>query len=136
MSQKEKGTNSSIYLACLNMSKGFKFINQELINSQRQHIDLKNNSLCCCFLYLQLSNYCSFEGVLYCRPHYDQLFKRTGSLDKSFEGIIFLLDSNTFHLSALPFIMILNLFFFLLYILSGTPKILKPEKHVEEVLSS
>ncbi|KAK9941862.1 hypothetical protein M0R45_007555 [Rubus argutus] len=36
---------------------------------------------------LKLSNYCSFEGVLYCRPHYDQLFKRTGSLDKSFEGI-------------------------------------------------
>ncbi|XP_054777447.1 LIM domain-containing protein WLIM2a-like isoform X2 [Prosopis cineraria] len=34
----------------------------------------------------QLSNYCSFEGVLYCRPHYDQLYKRTGSLDKSFEG--------------------------------------------------
>lgn len=48
-----------------------------------------------CFLHLQLSNYCSFEGVLYCRPHYDQLFKRTGSLDKSFEGKNFLLDSNT-----------------------------------------
>ncbi|KAL4353390.1 hypothetical protein GQ457_06G002990 [Hibiscus cannabinus] len=37
---------------------------------------------------LKLSNYNSFEGVLYCRPHYDQLFKRTGSLDKSFEGYI------------------------------------------------
>lgn len=36
---------------------------------------------------LKLSNYNSFEGVLYCRPHFDQLFKRTGSLDKSFEGI-------------------------------------------------
>ncbi|CAN0890697.1 LIM domain-containing protein WLIM1 [Linum grandiflorum] len=35
---------------------------------------------------LKLSNFCSFEGVLYCRPHFDQLFKRTGSLDKSFEG--------------------------------------------------
>uniref|UniRef100_A0A453K2Z3 LIM zinc-binding domain-containing protein n=1 Tax=Aegilops tauschii subsp. strangulata TaxID=200361 RepID=A0A453K2Z3_AEGTS len=34
----------------------------------------------------QLANYNSFEGVLYCRPHFDQLFKRTGSLDKSFEG--------------------------------------------------
>ncbi|KAI9083207.1 hypothetical protein K1719_034739 [Acacia pycnantha] len=33
----------------------------------------------------QLSNYNSFEGVLYCKPHFDQLFKRTGSLDKSFE---------------------------------------------------
>lgn len=40
------------------------------------------------FLYLfQLSNFNSFEGVIYCRPHFDQLFKRTGSLDKSFEGI-------------------------------------------------
>jgi len=37
-------------------------------------------------MYLQLSNYNSFEGVLYCKPHFDQLFKRTGSLDKSFEG--------------------------------------------------
>ncbi|KAG5131053.1 hypothetical protein JHK84_037450 [Glycine max] len=36
---------------------------------------------------LLLSNYCSFEGVLYCKPHFDQLFKKTGSLDKSFEGI-------------------------------------------------
>ncbi|KAL8225432.1 hypothetical protein R6Q57_017989 [Mikania cordata] len=35
---------------------------------------------------LKLSNYNSFEGVLYCRPHFDQLFKKTGSLDKSFEG--------------------------------------------------
>ncbi|GJZ68273.1 LIM domain-containing protein WLIM1-like protein [Tanacetum coccineum] len=35
---------------------------------------------------LKLSNYNSFEGVLYCRPHFDQLFKQTGSLDKSFDG--------------------------------------------------
>ncbi|KAL2318445.1 hypothetical protein Fmac_032321 [Flemingia macrophylla] len=35
---------------------------------------------------LKLSNYNSSEGVLYCKPHFDQLFKRTGSLDKSFEG--------------------------------------------------
>ncbi|CAA2983647.1 LIM domain-containing WLIM1-like [Olea europaea subsp. europaea] len=38
------------------------------------------------FYFLQLSNYCSYEGVLYCKPHFDQLFKMTGSLDKSFEG--------------------------------------------------
>lgn len=43
---------------------------------------LKLMSLIC----FQLSNYNSFEGVLYCRPHFDQIFKRTGSLDKSFEG--------------------------------------------------
>ncbi|KAL2513488.1 LIM domain-containing protein WLIM1 [Forsythia ovata] len=47
---------------------------------------------------LKLSTFNSFEGVVYCRPHFDQLFKRTGSLEKSFEG---------------------------------TPKILKPEKLVD-----
>uniref|UniRef100_A0A0C9S6C7 TSA: Wollemia nobilis Ref_Wollemi_Transcript_11268_1180 transcribed RNA sequence n=1 Tax=Wollemia nobilis TaxID=56998 RepID=A0A0C9S6C7_9CONI len=35
---------------------------------------------------LKLSNYSSYEGVLYCKPHFDQLFKKTGSLEKSFEG--------------------------------------------------
>ncbi|XP_057430453.1 LIM domain-containing protein WLIM1-like [Lotus japonicus] len=35
---------------------------------------------------LKLSNYNSFEGVLYCKPHFNQLLKRTGSLNKSFEG--------------------------------------------------
>jgi cysteine/glycine-rich protein len=35
---------------------------------------------------LKLSNYSSFEGVLYCKPHFDQLLKMTGSLDKSFDG--------------------------------------------------
>ncbi|CAI9769168.1 unnamed protein product [Fraxinus pennsylvanica] len=47
---------------------------------------------------LKLSNFNSFEGVVYCMLHFDQLFKRTGSLEKSFEG---------------------------------TPKILKPEKLIE-----
>ncbi|KAG5121486.1 hypothetical protein JHK84_039826 [Glycine max] len=37
--------------------------------------------------YESLSNYCSFEGVLYCKPHFHQLFKMTGSWDKSFEGV-------------------------------------------------
>ncbi|KAH6823592.1 GATA type zinc finger transcription factor family protein [Perilla frutescens var. hirtella] len=35
----------------------------------------------------QLGNFNSIDGVLYCKHHFDQLFKRTGSLDKSFEGI-------------------------------------------------
>ncbi|XP_047959085.1 LIM domain-containing protein WLIM1-like [Salvia hispanica] len=35
---------------------------------------------------LKLSNYSSYEGVVYCKPHFDQLFKRTGSLSKSFKG--------------------------------------------------
>ncbi|KAK8714305.1 hypothetical protein V6N13_149498 [Hibiscus sabdariffa] len=56
---------------------------------------------------LKLSNYNSFEGVLYCRPHFDQLLKRTGSLEKSFEA---------YEQSA---------------ILSGTPKIVKPERQKE-----
>ncbi|KAJ4965599.1 hypothetical protein NE237_017448 [Protea cynaroides] len=38
-----------------------------------------------CGFSLQLSNYCSFEGVLYCKPHFEQLFKLTRSLDKGFE---------------------------------------------------
>ncbi|KAK4749638.1 hypothetical protein SAY87_027087 [Trapa incisa] len=32
---------------------------------------------------LELSNYSSYDGVLYCKPHFDQLFKVT---DKSFQG--------------------------------------------------
>ncbi|KAI9126894.1 hypothetical protein K1719_002490 [Acacia pycnantha] len=43
-------------------------------------------SIISCRIIAQLSNYCSFEGVLYCKPHYDQLLKKTGSLEKSFEG--------------------------------------------------
>ncbi|XP_042442583.1 LIM domain-containing protein WLIM1-like [Zingiber officinale] len=35
---------------------------------------------------LKLGNFNSFEGVLYCKPHFDQLYKSTGSLEKSFEG--------------------------------------------------
>ncbi|KAK1417556.1 hypothetical protein QVD17_26685 [Tagetes erecta] len=35
---------------------------------------------------LKLSDFNSFDGVVYCKPHFDQLFKRTGSLEKSFEG--------------------------------------------------
>lgn len=39
-------------------------------------------------IFLQLSNFNSFDGVVYCRPHFDQLFKRTGSLENFFEGLI------------------------------------------------
>lgn len=35
---------------------------------------------------LKLSDYSSFEGVLYCKPHFEQLFKLTGSFEKSFEA--------------------------------------------------
>ncbi|XP_073396366.1 LIM domain-containing protein WLIM2b isoform X2 [Physcomitrium patens] len=35
--------------------------------------------------FAQLGNYASLEGVLYCRPHFDQLLKTTGSFEKSFD---------------------------------------------------
>ncbi|KAJ3682681.1 hypothetical protein LUZ60_012908 [Juncus effusus] len=35
---------------------------------------------------LQLSNYSSMEGVLYCKPHFEQLFKETGSYNKNFQS--------------------------------------------------
>ncbi|KAL0317116.1 UNVERIFIED_CONTAM: LIM domain-containing protein WLIM2b [Sesamum angustifolium] len=30
--------------------------------------------------------YSSMEGVLYCKPHYEQLFKETGSFSKNFQS--------------------------------------------------
>ncbi|XP_077214607.1 LIM domain-containing protein WLIM2b-like [Tasmannia lanceolata] len=33
---------------------------------------------------LKLSNFSSLDGVLYCKPHFEQLFKETGSFTKSF----------------------------------------------------
>ncbi|CAL4921922.1 unnamed protein product [Urochloa decumbens] len=33
-----------------------------------------------------LSNYSSFEGVPYCKAHFEQLFKETGSYNKSFQS--------------------------------------------------
>ncbi|KAI5670544.1 hypothetical protein M9H77_10908 [Catharanthus roseus] len=35
---------------------------------------------------LKLSSYSSMEGVLYCKPHYEQLFKETGSFSKNFQS--------------------------------------------------
>lgn len=35
---------------------------------------------------LSLSNYSSIEGVPYCKPHFEQLFKETGSYNKSFQS--------------------------------------------------
>lgn len=33
---------------------------------------------------LKLSNYSSMEGVLYCKPHFEQLFKESGNFNKNF----------------------------------------------------
>lgn len=35
---------------------------------------------------LKLSNYSSMEGVLYCKPHFDQLFRETGNFNKNFQS--------------------------------------------------
>ncbi|KAK4487286.1 hypothetical protein RD792_006108 [Penstemon davidsonii] len=35
---------------------------------------------------LMLSNYSSMEGVLYCKPHFEQLFKETGNFSKNFQS--------------------------------------------------
>ncbi|KAL5981571.1 LIM domain-containing protein WLIM2a [Asimina triloba] len=34
---------------------------------------------------LSMSNYSSMDGVLYCKPHFEQLFKETGSFTKNFQ---------------------------------------------------
>ena len=75
---------------------------------------------------LQLGNYNSFEGVLYCRPHFDQLFKRTGSLDKSFDGHKHLFK----HLICIPFFppQLITQSAPPFLFPAGTPKITKPEK--------
>ncbi|KAL0382085.1 UNVERIFIED_CONTAM: LIM domain-containing protein WLIM2a [Sesamum calycinum] len=36
---------------------------------------------------LKLSNYSSMEGVLYCKPHFEQLFKESGSFSKNFQSL-------------------------------------------------
>lgn len=42
---------------------------------------------CChCKGTLKLSNYSSMEGVLYCKPHFDQLFKESGNFNKNFQS--------------------------------------------------
>ncbi|XP_020594990.1 LIM domain-containing protein WLIM2b-like [Phalaenopsis equestris] len=35
---------------------------------------------------LQLSNYSSMEGVLYCKPHFEQLFREAGNFNKNFQS--------------------------------------------------
>ncbi|KAL5077198.1 hypothetical protein RYX36_016182 [Vicia faba] len=35
---------------------------------------------------LKLSNYSSMEGVLYCKPHFEQLFKEHGNFSKNFQS--------------------------------------------------
>eukprot|EP00475_Leptophrys_vorax_P030100 TRINITY_DN4481_c0_g1_i2.p1 TRINITY_DN4481_c0_g1~~TRINITY_DN4481_c0_g1_i2.p1 ORF type:complete len:367 (-),score=57.62 TRINITY_DN4481_c0_g1_i2:319-1377(-) len=41
-----------------------------------------------CKATVNLNNYSAIEGVPYCKPHYEQLFKQTGSYTRSFQGAI------------------------------------------------
>nr|XP_009772727.1 PREDICTED: pollen-specific protein SF3-like [Nicotiana sylvestris]XP_016499835.1 PREDICTED: LIM domain-containing protein WLIM2b-like [Nicotiana tabacum] len=35
---------------------------------------------------LKLSSYSSMEGVLYCKPHFEQLYKESGNFNKNFQS--------------------------------------------------
>ncbi|KAK7295050.1 hypothetical protein RJT34_17953 [Clitoria ternatea] len=39
-----------------------------------------------CKGYLTMSTYSSMDGVLYCKPHFEQLFKESGNFSKNFQG--------------------------------------------------
>ncbi|KHG06745.1 Pollen-specific protein SF3 [Gossypium arboreum] len=39
-----------------------------------------------CLTYFQLGTYSSMEGVLYCKPRFEQLFKETGNFNKNFQS--------------------------------------------------
>ncbi|KAM0003194.1 putative transcription factor interactor and regulator LIM family [Helianthus debilis subsp. tardiflorus] len=45
--------------------------------------------LLCDVCMICLSNYSSTEGVLYCMPHFEQLFKESGNLNKNFTSRTF-----------------------------------------------
>ncbi|KAG6760143.1 hypothetical protein POTOM_036644 [Populus tomentosa] len=58
---------------------------------------------------LKLSNYSSMEGVLYCKPHFEQLFKETGNFNKNFQSRMFLI------LAEIDFFSITLCFWFLVF---------------------
>ncbi|KAK6261427.1 hypothetical protein QUC31_007243 [Theobroma cacao] len=39
-----------------------------------------------CKATLKLGNYASMKGVLYCKPHFEQLFKEMGNFNKNFQS--------------------------------------------------
>ncbi|KAK2663823.1 hypothetical protein Ddye_002397 [Dipteronia dyeriana] len=82
---------------------------------------------------LKLSNYSSFEGVLYCKPHFDQLFKMTGSLDKSFEGAL-LLSVSFYQCLCMLISTCLNLLM-VSFFSSGTPKTVR-DRSADQVSNS
>ncbi|KDO39245.1 hypothetical protein CISIN_1g040725mg, partial [Citrus sinensis] len=51
---------------------------------------------------LKLSNYSSMEGVLYCKPHFEQLFKESGNINKNFQSPARLVEKSTPELTRSP----------------------------------
>uniref|UniRef100_A0A3B4BGT4 LIM zinc-binding domain-containing protein n=1 Tax=Periophthalmus magnuspinnatus TaxID=409849 RepID=A0A3B4BGT4_9GOBI len=50
-----------------------------------QHVYHKSCFKCChCSARLSLSNYASLHGNVYCKPHFNQLFKSKGNYDEGF----------------------------------------------------
>ena len=71
----------------LTANPGFRYLNC-LISSFSNDTDK-----ICFFFFVQLSRYSSMEGVLYCKPHYEQLFKESGSFTKNFQSRMLLYSS-------------------------------------------
>lgn len=44
----------------------------------------------------QMSNYSSMDGILYCKPHFEQLFKESGNFSKNFQTSKLFRTSSTF----------------------------------------
>ena len=50
------------------------------------------------------------EGVLYCKPHFDQLFKETGNFNKNFQSRMPLI------LAGINFFYLISIYFFYLFL--------------------
>ncbi|MFQ6640488.1 hypothetical protein Gotur_014442 [Gossypium turneri] len=48
--------------------------------------EVSDPNLVACITYFQLGTYSSMEGVLYCKPRFEQLFKETGNLNENFQS--------------------------------------------------
>jgi len=49
------------------------------------------------------------EGVLYCKPHFDQLFKETGNFNKNFQSRMPLI------LAGINFFYLMSIYFFICF---------------------
>ncbi|KAL3618653.1 LIM domain-containing protein PLIM2a [Castilleja foliolosa] len=51
---------------------------------------------------LVMSNYSSMDGVLYCKPHFEQLFKESGNFSKNFQASKHERDNNNNSMTRAP----------------------------------